>query len=405
MDSTTTLAWKALSDGHGILRLTPTWVPRSFCVPGRRIKLHPDDYYVLGGARGGIDERWLASTTAADNGPLAGRHEGLSAIAVSRDTGAPQLLLRDAIAELGAAIVGERIWRAHRGWTMFSKFFDNLAALPLHIHHADRHAAAVGQRGKPEAYYFPPQLNNHGGAFPHTFFGLAPGTTRAEVRHALASFGRGDNRITALSVAYRLEVGTGWDVPPGILHAPGSLCTYEPQRASDVFAMFESVTGHQVVPEELLWKDTPKDRVGDVDYLLDVIDWEANIDPDFKRKHFMQPRPVRDEDEMREDGYRETWVCWKSADFSAKELTVLPGRSVVVRDAAAYGLILTEGHGQLGVHPVDTPTLIRWGQQTDDEFFVSEAAAREGVTVRNDSPSQPLVMLKHFGPGNPDLPP
>jgi hypothetical protein len=48
---------------------------------------------------------------------------------------------------------------------------------------------------------------------------------------------------------------------------------------------------------------------------------------------------------------------------------------------------------------------MRYGQQTDDEFFVSEAAARDGVTVRNDSPNHPLVMLKHFGPGNPELPP
>ena len=43
------IAAKALGQGNGILRLAPTWVPRSFCVPGRRIKLHPDDYSVLGG--------------------------------------------------------------------------------------------------------------------------------------------------------------------------------------------------------------------------------------------------------------------------------------------------------------------------------------------------------------------
>ena len=45
----TSIAQQALEQGKGILRLAPTWVPRSFCVPGRRIKLHPDDYYVLGG--------------------------------------------------------------------------------------------------------------------------------------------------------------------------------------------------------------------------------------------------------------------------------------------------------------------------------------------------------------------
>src|SRR3712207_7920680 len=58
----TSIAQQALEQGQGILRLAPTWVPRSFCVPGRRIKLHPDDYYVLGGKRGGIDERDRKST-------------------------------------------------------------------------------------------------------------------------------------------------------------------------------------------------------------------------------------------------------------------------------------------------------------------------------------------------------
>ena len=62
----------AFSAGNGVFRLAPNWVPRSFCIPGRRIKLHPDDYYALGGQRGGIDERWLGCTTPADNGLLAG---------------------------------------------------------------------------------------------------------------------------------------------------------------------------------------------------------------------------------------------------------------------------------------------------------------------------------------------
>ena len=57
----------ALDAGGGLLRLTPTWVPRSFLHPGKRIKLHPDDWYAYGAHRGGIDERWFASTTEAAN--------------------------------------------------------------------------------------------------------------------------------------------------------------------------------------------------------------------------------------------------------------------------------------------------------------------------------------------------
>jgi len=393
----------ALDQGQGILRLTPTWVPRSFCVPGRRIKLHPDDYYALGGARGGIDERWFSSTTPAENGPLTGVNEGMSAVVFQDGATQCTFLLRDAVAELQGSLIGGRLWQEYGAWPMYSKFFDNQGALPHHIHHRDEHASLTGQRGKPEAHFFPPQVNNHGGDFPYTFFGFAPGTTRDQVRECLVNFSKGDNKITNLSQAYRLEPGTGWDIPPGILHAPGSFCTYEPQRASDVYAMYQSLVGTSIVPSELLWKDTPPDRMGDIDYLMEVIDWEQNVDANFRDNHFMRPKPVRPVADMQADGYIENWICYNSEAYSAKELTVMPGATVTIRDAAAYGMILMQGHGRMGVWEIDTPALIRFGQLTYDEFFVSEQAAGAGVKITNPSLSDPLVMLKHFGPENPDM--
>jgi len=387
-------AQRALDQGKGIVRLTPTWVPRVFCVPGRRIKLHPDDYFALGGHRGGIDERWFASTTPADNGPDTSVNEGLSHIVVEGET----VLLRDAVEELKGAILGDKLWNACKRWPMYSKFFDNQGALPLHIHHNDEFAANVDAAGKPEAYYFPPQANNHGGDFPYTFFGLQPGVTREQVRDVLAKFTDGDNHITDLSAAYRLWPGTGWNLPPGVLHAPGSLCTYEPQKASDVFAMYQSVAGDKVIPEELLWKDTPEDQKGNFDYLVDVIDWEQNTDPNFRAKHFCPPIPVRPLEEMQAEGFEERWITYMSRDFSAKELTVLPGASVTIKDGGPYGMILMQGHGTMGAWNIETPALIRYGQLTNDEFFVSAAAAAEGVTITNPSDADPIVMLKHFGP-------
>ena len=83
--------------------------------------------------------------------------------------------------------------------------------------------------------------------------------------------------------------------------------------------------------------------------------------------------------------------------------TWLPGQTVTIRDSAAYGLIMMQGHGKMGVWDIETPALIRYGQLTNDEFFVTEKAALEGVQITNTSTTDPIVMLKHFGPGNPDL--
>jgi hypothetical protein len=39
---------------------------------------------------------------------------------------------------------------------------------------------------------------------------------------------------------------------------------------------------------------------------------------------------------------------------------------------------------------------------TQDELFVTANAASQGVAITNLSDKEDLVMLKHFGPGNPE---
>jgi hypothetical protein len=357
----------------------------------------------MGSQRGGIDERWFSSTTKADNGPITSENEGLSFVIKKGGKESDKFLFKDAVEVLQGELIGKSLWNEFECWPMYSKFFDNQEALPHHIHHRDKHAQLVGMKGKPEAYYFPPQLNNHSGNFPYTFFGFIPNVTRDQVRSSLAAFTKGDNKLLSLSRAFKLELGTGWNVLPGILHAPGSLCTYEPQRASDVFAMYESLTHGQIIPEELLWKNSPEEEKGNIDYLMDVIDWDANVDPNFYNKHFMLPQPVRDLEQMKLEGYVEYWICYKSNAFCAKELTIFPEQEVLIKDPAAYGFIMTQGHGTMDSWKLEAPTLIRYGQITNDEFFVSEIAAKRGLLIKNLSETEPLVMLKHFGPNNPDL--
>ncbi len=395
------LAKSALEEGEGILRLAPNWVPRSFLQPGRRLKLHPADYYALGTHRGGIDERWFASTTPAAN-EGAPPDEGLSYVVHGRR----RFLLKDAIAAEGPAMIGKAMWNRYKRWPVYSKFFDNMGPIPHHMHQNGKQAKLVGQEGKPEAYYFPPQLNNVGNNFPYTFFGLEPGTTKADVRRCLERWNDGDNGILDLSKAYRLQPGTGWLVPPCILHAPGSLLTYEPQWGSDVFAMYQSMVEGRAVPWNLLVKDMPRSRHKDLDFIVDQLDWEGNVDPQFKDHHYLDPIPVAD---TADEGWMDRWVCYGKVDgkevVTAKELTIQPGRKVVVKDKGAYGLICVQGRGRIGGLALEAPVLIRFGDMTEDEVFVTYDRAREGVTFENVSTVDPLVTLRYFGPDtNPDAP-
>ncbi len=390
---------EAIHNGAGILRLEPCWVPRSFMIPGRRLRLHPDDLYAFGGQRGGINERWFSSTTKAANGPLTTEFEGLSFVHEAHDK---KFLLKDAIEIAGDDLLGSDVMRREKGWNVLCKFFDNMGPIPHHMHQNDAFASKVGQKGKPEAYYFPPQYNQVENNFPYTFMGLEPGTTKEDILQCLDNWNKGDNGILNHSRAYKLEVGAGWQIDPGILHAPGSLVTYEPQVNSDVFAMFQSLVEGRVVDWSLMIKDVPPGHHQDHEYLVSMLDWDANVNPEFAKSNKVFPKSVAPVPQMEEAGYRENWVSYGRHWYSAKELTILPGRTAVIRDAAAYGLIVVQGHGTLGKHPISAPTMIRFGQMTEDELFVTAATAREGVRVHNGSRSDPLVILKHFGPGNPD---
>jgi hypothetical protein len=297
-------------------------------------------------------------------------------------------------------MVGKAIWEKYHRWPVYSKFFDNSGPIMHHLHQSEEQARLVGREGKPEGYYFPPQLNATLGNFPHTYFGLEPGSTREAIRECLEQWDSGDNGILDYSKAYRLKPGTGWLVPPRILHAPGSLLTYEPQWGSDVLAMFQSMVEGRPVPRSLLTQDVPEDKHWDFDFLADLVDYTANTDSDFKKHHYLEPIAV---DDSGSEGYVDKWIVYGTIDgeqkFSARELTVMPGAKCTIRDAGASGVIVTQGHGRIGKLDVDCPSIIRFGQLTQDEVFISHEAAVAGVTFENHSQTDPLVTLRYFGPG------
>jgi hypothetical protein len=382
---------RALDAGQGILRLVPNWVPRSFLHPGKRLRLHPDDWYAYGGHRGGIDERWLGSTVIATNENRVW-HEGLSFVRFEGD----RFLLSEAIDEMGPRLVGSAIYEEYRRWPIFAKFFDNMGPIPLHMHQDSNDAALVGQEGKPESYYLPPQMNNVDNNFAYTFLGLVPGTEENDVKRCLQNWNRGDNGILDLSTAHRLKRGTGWLIPPGVLHAPGSLCTYEPQWGSDVFSMFQSLVEGRTVPWSMLVKDMPPDRHDDLDFIIGQLDWEKNVDTHFKEHNYLVPLEA-----AAGDGWVDRWVVYGRINgrqlFSARELTVAPGARCTIQDAGASSWITLQGRGRIGPLPLQAVSQVRFHDDTEDEVFITAEAAAASFKIENVG-TDDLVGLRYFGP-------
>ena len=136
----------------------------------------------------------------------------------------------------------------------------------------------------------------------------------------------------------------------------------------------------------------------DIDYIFSLLDWEKNVDPHYKKTFFRPPMMQRATEQ-----FEEKWIAYGNDYIAAKELTIFPGQEVCIKDNFAYGCILVQGHGQFGVHKCETATMLRFGQPSSDEFFVSESAAKKGVVIRNETTCEPLVILKHF-PANDETP-
>ncbi len=381
---------ETLERNRGIYRLIPNFVPRRFSKPGLRLRLHPDDLYAYGTKRGAIKERWFSSVIRCMNGEDTREDEGLSYVAAGNDP-EDRFTLKEAVDLLKGELIGQDLYEKFKTWPMYSKFFDYEDPLFHHVHLGFEDAARVGRLGKPEAYFYPVQYNNYPGSFPHTYFGFHPGVTKEQVRDRLKDYELKDTRITELSRAYRVELESGWYTPPGVIHAPGSYLTYEPQWNSDVNSVYENVTAGEVYPKSFLNENCPENRMDDIDYILGFLDWEKNVDPLYK-EHFSRPPITITEDER----HLERWIVYGNDYIAAKQLTVKPGQTVTVKDESAYGCILVQGYGKLENYPCSTPSLLRFGQLSEDEYFVSAKRAQEGVTIINASEFEPLVILKHF---------
>jgi len=382
---------KEIEKSKGILILKPAWVARNFIPPGRRFGL-PESEYSLGD-RGGICERWIGSTTKADN-KIAVPNEGLSFLNLDLKE---DITLKEAVEEFPEIIMGEEYSKTHTGLKRLAKIFDYADRLPYHIHQMQQHAALVGANSKDEAYYFPEGVEM--GDHPETFFGVHPVIAESRKYEVLLPHlvEWKDDKILKNSFGYTQNPDDGFHVPSGTLHAPGTALTIELQEDSDVFAMMQAKVGKTFISKDLLWKDVRKidrEKFGEK-IILEMIDWKTSADPDFYKNRHTPPKLISGTKNINGEEY---WIFYNSEKFSGKKLIVRPGKIYESKDNGVYNILIWKGKGKFNGLEIE-------GQNFNlDELLVCHDAAVNSINIENTG-KEDLVIYKFFGPDvNPDVP-
>ena len=382
---------RMLAEGDGVLRCEPAWVARDFLPPGRRLGLSEDAYDV--GRRGFICERWLASTTRADN-KVGPEDEGLSHVIGEHGE---RVLLRDAVAADPVAVMGATYSASHpSGLGRLAKLFDYGYRLPYHVHPPQEFASLVGCNAKDESYHFLPGVDP--GAHPETFFGVHPWIADQRAHDALLPYlVDWDSDLILRHARAELQVaGEGFHVPSGVLHAPGTALTLELQEDSDVLAMFQALNAGRIISKELLFKDVrPQDREAEGErFPLRFVDWETNGDPWFYENRHLSPQPVVGSSG---DG-EESWIFYNTDKYAGKRLVLPPGGVHRFREPGVYSVFVWSGRGRYAGLDV------RAGEPGLDELVVTHDAATRQHEVTNDG-REDLVAFLFFGPDlHPDAP-
>jgi mannose-6-phosphate isomerase class I len=367
-----------LDSVNGILRLAPAFVPRTSYPGMGRLGLR--DYF-MGPRRGWICERWLASSVEADN-PIKVEDEGLSFIKFT--SGAGSLLLREALQLIPGRLLGDRYAREHDNrFGVLTKVLDIGAPIPWHIHAGEEDAKKYWKmNGKEEAYYF--LDTEERGPLPYSHLAVHPDVTEEDLLLILKRWN--DDEVLDLSPAYRLNIGEGFHVFPGVTHAPGTALTLEAQEESDVFNMLQAVCDGRRTPKEDMLRGLP-----DEETVVKLIDWEKIRDPLFYSKYHTVPEKI-DEPENEGQGI-EFWVFNpnRTHKFCGKEVRVFPGKTMESVEKGAYAVFVWKGEGKVG----DVEVLA--GDPDMDELFVSAEAATQSHEMVNTGKEE-LVLYKMFGP-------
>jgi mannose-6-phosphate isomerase class I len=347
----------------GILKLLPTYVPRFYRDCNRigqgklRAKLWPN-----------IPERWIASSVAAVNPPpMPGG--GLSMLA-----DLSEVSLRDAIRAAPIEMLGENLFEKHGPeFRVLVKLLDPGEPIPFHMHASDAMVKRLpahfrGHRfGKDEAYYF---LDAPKGPLPYTHVGLHAGVSRRELLDAVK---KGRDCSLELSPVIYQEYESGFFLPAGVPHSPGTALTLEIQQPSDVYSLLETTSaGMKMSPKQI------HPGFKSLDEAFQTIDMKLSERVGMVEDYRLSPKVI---ESCRAGETAWTFppeVCGK---FGGKRIRVRG--TMRIRDDTAVAIFVWRGRGKANGNRF----------RAGDEFFVTADTMYGGVEIESQEPAEAFVVF------------
>ena len=394
---------ECLNANGGVLQLIHRYAGRTFCTPGRRLRLHEESYYpdYMNGT--GLDELWMGCTVPIVTGVIDSRtqkapfREGESHVLTPNGQ---VISLQDLIASNPNAVMGEKVTEFSKTlfgkatWPIVSKKFDNLKPIPDHLHWTKWEVYDINS------------FDNPGVSASHyhtTAMGLYSFVTKDQFLDCMKRFGQGEyNGIRHLAPHVMMQLDNGFVMPNGVLHSPTDLCTHELHVTMDEHFLAEDLTlDGRIGAADAFYacreEDYPKDRHEDWDYLVEKFDFAANQDPDFVQKN---ARPAIVAEEFTDNGVNAKWIVY--GDFlgdqkcSILRLTVEPGAKTIFRPECPTLFHTNGGTGRVGKLEINYHQDMMLGKIYPEIGFITQAAlAAGGVEVENTG-SDPLVLTFDF---------
>lgn len=360
---------RELNNGNGILKLKPNYIARPLYPAGGRLGL--EKIYIED--KGWISERWLASAVSV----LGTEYEGLSEVNI-RDV---KIFFRDALKVVPERLLGKSYAKIYGNrFGVLTKILDPGIQIPLHLHAGEEYAKRYwNSNPKEEAYHYLDHTDK--GSTPYIHLGFHIDVTENEVLELLKKWN--SDKILDLSPAYRCNVGEGFHVLAGVVHAPCTLLTLEVQEESDVGTILQAKVYDRIISKDQYLLNGPRNE----EEVLKLIDWNTCRDPRFYRKYHIVPEVIDSNKE-----FSEKWIFSPrmTKKFSGIELRIAPNTKLHMDRKGAFLLFVWRGKGKInGVEIVG-------GDPYRDEIFVSYEAARDHVIV-NDG-REDLVIYEIFGP-------